>query len=239
MSEYEYVKKAAEAVLARAGRAAERAGRPMPRVVAVTKSATDEEVLALLKTGLVTEVAENRVQCLTARKALLDGAGYAPVYHLIGSLQTNKVKYVVGEVAMIQSLDSERLAAEIERRAAARGVTQACLVEVNSGREENKGGLMPEGVEDFLISLRAYPHIHVAGLMTMSPVTETPEGARPYFREVKQLFDRLTAAGVLSRGASLSMGMSDSYEVAIEEGADIVRVGRAFFRKNEYDKKDT
>ncbi len=229
MDTYEYVKAAAEAVIARAEAAARRAGRPMPRMVAVTKSATDEEVAALLATGLVTEVAENRVQCLTARMALAEGAGYTPAYHLIGSLQTNKVKYVAGEVSLIQSLDSERLAAEIERRCAAKGTVQACLVEVNSGREAAKGGVMPEEVETFLASLTDHPHIRVAGLMTMSPVTETPEGARPYFREVKQLFDHLRAAGKLPTDAILSMGMSDSFEVAIEEGADMVRVGRAFF----------
>ncbi len=231
MDVFEYVKASAEEVLARASAAAQRVHRPMPRIVAVTKSATDEEVIALARTGLVGEMAENRVQCLTARRTLLEGAGYHPAYHLIGSLQTNKVKYVAGQVHLIQSLDSDRLAEEIERRAAARDAVQACLVEVNSGREEAKGGLMPEEVEAFLTRMAAYPHIRIAGLMTMSPVTETPEGARPYFREVKRLFDHLRSDGILCPDAILSMGMSDSYEVAIEEGADLVRVGRAFFRK--------
>ncbi len=226
-----YVKKATEEVLERVRAACARAGRPAPRLVAVTKSATDEEVLALMETGLVSEVAENRVQCMTQRRGLLSGAGYTPVYHLIGSLQTNKVKYVVGEVSLIQSLDSERLAAEIEKQAAKRGIAQACLVEVNSGREEAKGGVMPEETEAFLNALSAYPHICVAGLMTMSPVTDSPEGARPYFRETKELFDRLRSAGVLPEDAILSMGMSDSFEVAIEEGADMIRVGRALFRE--------
>ncbi len=233
MSEYGYIKTAADAVIARVHAAAERAGRPVPRIVAVTKSAADEEVTALLATGLISEVAENRVQCMTARMALLQEAGYHPAFHLIGSLQTNKVKYVAGAVDLIQSLDSERLAEEIERRAAARDCVQSCLVEVNSGREEAKGGLMPEAVADFLIAMRAYPHIRIAGLMTMSPVTETPEGARPYFREVKGLFDHLRETGLLPEDSILSMGMSDSYEVAIEEGADLIRVGRAFFRKHE------
>ncbi len=230
MENYEYVKTAAEAVLARARDAARRVSRPMPRMVAVTKSATDEEVTALLETGLVDEVAENRVQCLTARMTLIEGAGATPRYHLIGSLQTNKVKYVAGKVELIQSLDSIRLADEIERRCAMRDTVQACLVEVNSGREENKGGLMPEEVEGFLVTLRSMPHIRVAGLMTMSPVTATAEEARPYFRLVKDLFDDMKRAGHLPADAILSMGMSDSYEVAIEEGADMVRVGRAFFK---------
>ncbi len=231
MENYEYVRAAAEAVLARAGEAARRAARPMPRIVAVTKSASDEEVLALMETGLVSEIAENRVQCLTARMTLIHDAGYRPTCHLIGSLQTNKVKYVAGQVDLIQSLDSEKLAREIEHRCVARETVQDCLVEVNSGREEAKGGLMPEAVAAFLTQVKECPHICVRGLMTMSPVTETPEGARPYFREVKHLFDDLVAAGQLPADAILSMGMSDSYEVAIEEGADLVRVGRAFFRK--------
>ncbi len=231
METYEYVKKAAETVIARAQAAAIRVHRAMPRMVAVTKSASDEEVLALLGTGLVSEVAENRVQCLTARRNLIEDALCHPDYHLIGSLQTNKVKYVVGKVSLIQSLDSERLAAEIERRCASARITQACLVEVNSGRETAKGGVMPEDAEAFLETLSQYPHIRVAGLMTMSPVTETPEGARPYFREVKTLFDKLRGEGKLPQDAILSMGMSDSFEIAIEEGADMVRVGRAFFRE--------
>ncbi len=229
MQDYAYVRDAVESIMARVSDAAKRANRPMPCVVAVTKSATDAEVVALLETGLITHVAENRVQCYMARKDMMTMNGYQPNCHLIGSLQTNKVKYIAGHVSLIQSLDSERLAAEIEKQSAKRGVVQDCLVEVNSGREEAKGGVLPEDVEAFLHALKAYPHICVKGLMTMAPVTDTPEMARPYFRLTKQLFDTLSSDGFFGDDPILSMGMSHSFEVAIEEGATMVRVGRAFF----------
>ncbi len=231
MTDGAYVKEAAEDILRRVREAAARAGRALPRVVAVTKSAEDAEVSALMATGLVSEVAENRVQCLMARQALIAGGGYQPTYHLIGSLQTNKVKYVVGACSLIQSLDSEKLACEIEKQAAKRNIVQDCLVEVNSGREEAKGGVMPEDAVDFVHSLAAYPHIRVAGLMTMAPVTDTSEGARPYFRLTKEIFDKLASEGMLGDNPILSMGMSNSFEVAIEEGATLIRVGRSFFRR--------
>ncbi len=205
---------------------------PPATLVAVTKSAPDDEVLALAAAGAVC-MAENRVQNYRARRELLDANGYGHIpLHLIGSLQTNKVKYIAGEVPLIQSLDSLRLADEIEKQGSKHGRAVPVLVEINSGREAAKGGLMPEDVPAFISALRtgAYPHILPRGLMTMAPDCDTQEDYRPYFRETRVLFDRLCAEGVFAGEPILSMGMSDSYRVAAEEGATMVRVGRLLFR---------
>ncbi len=208
-------------------------GVPTPTVVAVTKSATDEEVLSLFSTGLVSHLAENRTSLFLARRTLLLEAGYTPTFHLIGSLQTNKVKHIAGLTDLIQSLDSLRLAAEIEKQAARRDATVDCLIEVNSGREEAKGGLLPEEVPAFLDALSDFPHIRPRGLMTMAPLSPTPEDSRPYFRLTRALFDTLASRGRLGDKPVLSMGMSSSWRVAMEEGANMIRIGRAFFGQND------
>ncbi len=211
---------------------AKKRGTPPATLVAVTKSASDEEVLALAAAGADC-MAENRVQNYRARRELLDRNGYGHIpLHLIGSLQTNKVKYIAGEVPLIQSLDSLRLANEIEKQGCKQGRLIPVLVEVNSGREAAKGGLLPEDVPVFITALcgGAYPHILLRGLMTMAPDCDTEEDYRPYFRETRALFDRLVAEGAFAEEPILSMGMSDSYRPAAEEGATMVRVGRLLFR---------
>ena len=230
LSEYTYIKENLARVRARLEAAAAKAGRPTPTLIAVTKSATDDEVRALLAFG-ISAIAENRPQLFEVRRALIAEENYPTEIHLIGHLQTNKVKTVVGEAALIQSLDSLRLAAEIETRAAAKGVTVPVLIEVNSGREEAKGGLLPEEIDAFAAALSDYPHLAPAGLMTMGPDCEDPEEYRPYFTLVREAAERLSAKGLLPASPILSMGMSDSYEVAAEEGATHVRVGRTLFKK--------
>lgn len=238
--DFAYIEKNLENVRARLSEAAKKAGTPVPTLIAVTKSASDDEVRALVAAG-VDAIAENRPQLFTARAAILDEMAAkakdadishrTPDIHLIGSLQTNKVKYVVERAASIQSLDSERLAAEIEKQAEKRGVTVNVLIEVNSGREEAKGGLMPEQVRGFAEGLSRYPHLVPQGLMTMGPDCEDPEDYRPYFRLTRALAEELSAAGLLPEHPVLSMGMSGSYAVAAEEGATHVRVGRTLFAK--------
>ena len=227
-----YIERNAEEILSRLTHAAKDAGVPLPTLVAVTKGGSVEEAVDLVSTGLITHVAENRVQMFLERKNAIVAAGDTPQFHLIGSLQTNKVKYLVGGVDLIQSLDSLRLAAEIDRLSEKRGVITPCLREIKSGREEAKGGILPEDAPAFLEALSAYPHLMVRGLMTMAPVTQTPEEARPYFRLTRTLFDKLSQGGTFGDQPILSMGMSHTYEVATQEGATMVRVGRAFF-KNE------
>lgn len=227
MNDYSYIGDNLTAVRKALSAAARRSGRAAPRLVAVTKSATPEEFLALVETG-IGDIAENRVPLFRDRLALLDRVDRHPDFHLIGSLQTNKVKYLIGKTALIQSLDSIRLAAEIDRLSRVHGCITDVLVEVNSGREAAKGGVFPEDIPAFLASLAAYPTVRVCGLMTMGPVSPDPETLRPYFRATRELF--LSCRFAVEKPV-LSMGMSDSYTVAAEEGATMVRVGRALFRK--------
>ena len=228
MNQFSYIERNLCAVKSALSTAAARGGYPTPELVAVTKSASPEEVLALSALG-ISCMAENRVQLLRERRALL-GSGQA--FDLIGSLQTNKVKYVVGEVRLVQSLDSLRLAEELSRIAERRGVTVSALVEVNSAREEAKGGLLPEEVEGFLAALAAFPAVRPLGLMTMGPASRDPDALRTCFRETRALFLSLCDKGAFPTDSPiLSMGMSESFEIAAEEGATMVRVGRALFRQ--------
>lgn len=226
MSGYDYVGRNYNNLLSEIDELGKRVGREVT-LVAVTKSGSDEELLALAHAG-VSDIGENRPGELQRRGELLMKAGYTPRLHEIGNLQRNKVKLIIGEVDLIHSLDSLPLAEEIEKQAKRLSRTVRVLIEVNSGREAQKGGVMPEDAEEFLLALKNYPHIEVAGLMTMGPVCENAEELRPYFKETKNLFDRLNECHGFS-GGILSMGMSDSYAVAIEEGATLVRVGRKLF----------
>ena len=197
-------------------------------LVAVTKSGSDEELIALAGAG-VTDIGENRPGELRRRGDLLSEKGYRPKLHEIGNLQRNKVKLIIESVDLIHSLDSVALAAEIDKHAARVGRRVRVLIEINSGREEQKGGILPEDAEDFYLKVKEFSHIEIAGLMTMGPVCEDAEELRPCFRKTKALFDRLSRSHGFAGGGILSMGMSDSYRVAIQEGATLVRVGRKLF----------
>ena len=151
--------------------------------------------------------------------------------HEIGTLQRNKVKLVAPCTSMIHSIDSYKLAADVSRHAVGLGRVIPVLIEINSAREENKSGVMPEYAEDLLKEIIGLPGISVVGLMTMGPVSESSEDLRPYFRLTKELFDSLSEKYGFGDSPILSMGMSDSYKVAIEEGSTLVRVGRKLFIK--------
>ena len=198
-------------------------------LVAVTKSGSDEELIALAECGM-TDMGENRPQELRRRADLLKDKGLAPRLHEIGNLQRNKVKTIIEDVSLIHSVDNLPLAAEIDKQARKVGRRVDVLVEINSAREEQKGGILPECAEEFILSLRELENIRVCGLMTMGPVVDDPEELRPYFKATKELYDVLNRK-FLFVGGILSMGMSDSYSVAIEEGATLVRVGRKLFNR--------
>ena len=229
MNDYSYIKKNYDELCTEIAGYEKTYGRHIT-LVAVTKSGTDEELLALSEYG-ATEFGENRPGELKRRGEILMAAGRHAVLHEIGNLQRNKVKYIIENVALIHSLDSIALAEEIERRAIAANRRVPVLIEINSGREQNKGGILPEDAREFASSLTAYPHLLVKGLMTMGPVCENPEDSRPYFRLTRELFCELVRDGLIPEDGILSMGMSDSYKVAIEEGSTLVRVGRKLFRK--------
>ena len=209
---------------------AARVGVKAPTLVAVTKSGTDEELCELVRSGAV-NIGENRPQELRRRADILYGLGYSPILHEIGTLQRNKVKLIIKDVALIHSLDSVRLADEIEKQAAAIGRRVPVLIEINSAKEENKSGVMPDAAEALLCEVFKREHLLVEGLMTMGPAECEESELRRYFRETKKLFDRFSEQYGFGTNPTLSMGMSDSYRTAIEEGSTLVRVGRRLFRK--------
>ncbi|MFQ5788601.1 MAG: YggS family pyridoxal phosphate-dependent enzyme, partial [Thermodesulfobacteriota bacterium] len=147
-------------------------------------------------------------------------------WHFIGRIQRNKVKYIVGSVELIHSLDSIKVAEEINKRADKLGIKVPVLIEVNAG-EEYKGGVKFENVPEFIFELKKFPNIIVEGLMIMPPYFDDPEMARPYYKNLRELQDKLQKRHPNLR--ELSMGMSVDFEVAIEEGATIVRIGTAIF----------
>ncbi len=210
---------------------AKRLGRPPVTLVCVTKSGSDEELLALAHFG-ATDMGENRPQEAARRKALLEENGYGTKMHEIGNLQTNKVKLIADKCTLIHSLDSLSLAKEIDKQAKKLGRRIPVLLEINSGREENKGGILPEDALAFCEGLREFSGLALYGVMTMGPNLETSEEYRPFFKETKNIFDAIAACyGYETDTPVLSMGMSDSYVTAIEEGATLVRVGRRLFKK--------
>jgi hypothetical protein len=195
-------------------------------LVAAAKARRPEEVEAALRAG-VTRVGHNYVQEAERMIPAIKGEAY---WHMIGHLQKNKVKKAVRLFDMIETVDSWPLAELIDRRCAAIGKTMPVLVEINSGREASKTGVLPEEVDDLVRRLSDLLHIRVQGLMTMGPRFGNPEDARPYFQATKEAFDRLAKANLPNvEMRYLSMGMSNSYQVAIEEGANMVRLGTMLF----------
>jgi pyridoxal phosphate enzyme (YggS family) len=195
-------------------------------LVAAAKARTPEEVEEVLRAG-VTYVGHNYVR--EAERMIPAIKGKAR-WHMIGHLQKNKVKKALRLFDMIETVDSWPLAELIDRRCAAIGKTMPVLVEVNIGQEDSKTGVLPDEVDDLVERMSDLQHIRVQGLMTMGPRFGDPEDARPYFRATKEAFDRLAKADLPNvEMRHLSMGMSNSYQVAIEEGANMVRLGTMLF----------
>ena len=201
-------------------------------LTAAIKSAEVEEINYLHTVLGVHCVGENRVQQLLERYDKLEREGLS--IHFIGTLQTNKVKYIIDKVDMIQSLDSEKLAREIEKQAAKVGRVMDVLIEINSGSEISKSGIMPDGAREFAHHLfcGAYPHLRLRGFMTMAPKS-TEEEYRAIFGGIRELCRSIWAElPVAEERMELSMGMSESYIPAAAEGATMVRVGRGLFVKD-------
>ena len=209
-----------ERVREQVARAAERAGRRSDDVllIGVSKVVEVERIRAALAAG-IGALGENRVQEAKAKVAEL---GRPVPWHLIGHLQTNKVKDALPLFDLIQSLDRLELAQELERRAATLGRVVEALLQVNVASEASKGGFGPDAVGAALDTIGALSHVRIRGLMVIPPEAERPEDARPWFRRLRELADK---HGLRER----SMGMSGDFEVAIEEGATMVRVGTAIF----------
>ncbi|MFH1593158.1 MAG: YggS family pyridoxal phosphate-dependent enzyme [Candidatus Omnitrophota bacterium] len=214
-----------KSVTERIARCCGNAGRPAGcvQLITVTKEASVSQMEEAFCAG-AHDFGENRVQdALTKHSAIGDKVKW----HLIGHLQTNKVKDAVKVFSLIHSVDSLKLAQAIDKEAAKLGKRQSILIQVNVSGEESKFGIAPEEAIDFLKVASAYPNISIDGLMTIAPEVEDPEAVRPYFRRLRELRDKIDEGrpAILK----LSMGMTNDFEVAIEEGSDIVRVGRAIF----------
>ena len=198
-------------------------------ILLATKYASAEEINYAHSLG-INKIGENRVQSLLEKYDKLDRDGLD--IHFIGSLQRNKVKYIIDKVSMIESLDSLELAREIEKQAAKKNIVMDCLVEINIGNEEAKGGIDKADVHDFIDSVSEFSHIRVCGLMTMAPKCTEIDEYRKYFKESYDIFIDICEKKLHNVNRKvLSMGMSESFEAALMEGANLIRVGRAAFQK--------
>ncbi len=203
---------------------------PGVELMAAAKSRTPKEILRAVEAG-VTIIGENYVQ---EAFAAFEVVGPLVKWHFIGHLQKNKVKKAVQIFDMIETVDSIELASEIDKRCSQHGRIMPVLVEINSGREPQKFGILPEEAESLIQEMLPLQNVKIEGLMTMGPMFGDPEDARPYFIETRKIFDKmryLSIPGVEMR--YLSMGMTNSYKVALEEGANIVRIGTKIFGPRE------
>ncbi len=216
-------------------RACRKAGRNPDQVVlvAVSKTKPLENIEELLEAGQL-DYGENYVQELCDKYEKIS----RPVrWHMIGHLQTNKVKNVIGKTVLIHSVDSVHLAERIEKEAAKKEVSVDILLQVNVAEEESKFGLQDHELMAMVEEISRFPHVHIRGLMTSAPLTEDPEENRCYFRKLHQLFVDIADKNVDNVDMDiLSMGMTNDYEVAIEEGATMVRVGTGIFGARNYKK---
>jgi len=194
--------------------------------VAVTKTATMGQIEEAINAG-VKIIGENRVQDAKEKYQILT-AGIE--WHLIGHLQTNKVKYAVEIFNCIHSVDSIKLAQEIDKRSKQFGKIMDVLVEVNVSGEESKYGIKPEEVKPFIKNISEFLRIKVRGLMTIAPIVKDKEEVRPYFRKLRELSKEIKSKNIENvKMDYLSMGMTKDFEIAIEEGANMVRIGRGIF----------
>jgi hypothetical protein len=197
-------------------------------LVAAAKDRTAEEVLQAVEAG-VKIIGENYVQEAEKTYGVI---GNRAEWHLIGHLQKNKAKKAVALFDMIETIDSVDLAREIDKRCAQTGKVMPVLVEVNSGREQQKSGVLPEDADELIKAISSLPNIKVMGLMTMGPRFGNPEDSRPYFVITREIFNRIKALKLPNVEMKyLSMGMTNSYHVALEEGANMVRIGTKIFEK--------
>jgi hypothetical protein len=215
--------------------AALRSGRKRDDItlLAVSKNHSLDDLKILRKAG-VKIFGENRVQELQEKDEKLKSEGIIQDWHFIGHLQRNKVKYLMRmeNCRMIESIDSLRLAKEVNKRARKNNRIIPVLIEINAAGDENKYGIKAEHSEEFLKKLLNLKYLDIKGLMTVLPYLDNPEDLRPYFKKMKKLFDSLSKNTI--KLDELSMGMTNDYQIAIEEGATIVRVGTALFGKREY-----
>lgn len=201
------------------------------KLVAAAKTRTPEEILEAIDAG-VEIVGESYIQ--EARMAF-DVIGRKVKWHFIGHLQKNKVKKAVKIFDTIETVDSYDLAKEIDKRCSQISRIMPVLIEINSGREKQKFGVLPEDAENLIKEISNFKNIRIMGLMTMGPFSGAPENSRPYFIETRKIFEKIKNLNIPNVDMKyLSMGMTNSYKVAIEEGSNMVRIGTAIFGERKY-----
>lgn len=217
------VKNNLQKVETRIQKACERSGRSAEsiHIVAVTKYVSIERAKEAVEAGIV-HLGENRLEGAMEK---YEAIGSGAEWHFIGSLQSRKVKEMIHAYSYVHSLDRISLAKEINKRAS-EGRIMKCFVQVNVSGEESKSGITPDEVMDFVLSMEKYPAVEIVGLMTMAPYAEDPEEVRPYFQRLRELRDMVKEKKLsYAPCTELSMGMSNDFEVAVEEGATFIRVG--------------
>lgn len=202
-------------------------------LLGATKTVEAERINEIKSLGGLKCIGENRVQELLEKYDSLDKEGLE--LHFIGKLQSNKVKYIIDKVSMIESLDSLSLAKEIQRQGKKKGIVMDVLIEVNIGREKEKSGIFPEDIYEFIESIKDLDAIRVKGIMTVAPKCEKKEERIKFFEETYKIFIDISGKMPHNMNMSvLSMGMTDSYEEAILSGANLVRIGSGIFGKRDY-----
>lgn len=228
------IKENIDSILEKTAAAATRSGRNPEdiTVIAVSKTVDAEKAREAVECGLI-NLGENRVQELVSKYEQLSGTEVK--WHLIGHLQKNKVKYIIDKTVLIHSVENLELANEINKRALQHNITADVLIELNIGEEESKFGIGEENVYEFVKSMEQFENIKVSGLMTVAPFSEEPEDIRWVFRKMKEIFDKISGMKLKNTEMKfLSMGMTNDFEIAIEEGANIVRIGTAIFGARKY-----
>lgn len=227
---YGYIEENINSIKKRISESAVKSGRKADdiKIIAVTKTIDIQRIYEVVRVGLK-DLGENRVQELTDKFPMLGGV---PDWHLIGHLQTNKVKYIIDKVKMIHSLDRRELAEEMQKQAEKKGCIVDTLIQVNIAEEESKFGIKIEETTEFIKSISKMPNINIRGLMTIAPYVENPEEIRWVFRDMRKLYIDIIAENIDNISMDyLSMGMSNDFEVAIQEGSNMVRIGTAIFGK--------
>ena len=205
-------------------------------IVLAAKTRTPEEVKAAIDAGAM-DIGENYLQEAEQMVAMLGDTAKKIRWHMIGDLQKNKINRALKVFNLVQTLSSFEKAEALNQRAAAAGKVMPVYVEINSGKEESKKGVDPDfgKVKDLVVGIAGLEHISVEGLMTMGPMTSNQEDSRPYFRKAKKFFDNIKVLDLPDVNLkTLSMGMSESYQVAIEEGSNMIRLGRVVFGERVY-----
>lgn len=232
------IKENIDSILKKVDSACKKAGRDPNDITVIAVSKTVDSIRAkeAVEAGII-NLGENRVQELTKKYQELQ---YTDVkWHMIGHLQKNKVKYIIDKAVLIHSVESLSLAEEINKRAIQNNLISNILLELNIGEEDSKFGISEENVYDFVKNMEQFESIKVLGLMTVAPFCENPEDVRWVFKKMKNIYDKISTLNLKNTEMKyLSMGMTNDFEIAIEEGSNIIRIGTAIFGARKYKEED-